>query len=70
MLHGRVDGQQLSVIGAVFLLSWAKFPGEEGERLPGAVNPSLLGCQVTSPGLDSWRYVGGSNNEITIDAIR
>jgi hypothetical protein len=30
MLHGRVDGQQLSVVGAVFLLSWVHFPGEEG----------------------------------------
>jgi hypothetical protein len=30
MLHGLVDGQQLSVVGAVFLLSSAKFPGEEG----------------------------------------
>jgi hypothetical protein len=30
MLHGLVDGQQLPVVGAVFLLSWAEFPGEEG----------------------------------------
>jgi hypothetical protein len=30
MLHGLVDGQQLCIVGAVFLLSWAEFPGEEG----------------------------------------
>jgi hypothetical protein len=30
MFHGLVDGQQLSVVGAVLLLSWAQFFRDEG----------------------------------------
>jgi hypothetical protein len=41
MFHSLANGQQLSVICAVFLLSWAKFPGEEGEGLPGVVDTLL-----------------------------
>jgi hypothetical protein len=41
MLHGLVDCQKLSVIRAVFLLSRAEFPGEEGEGLPGVVDTLL-----------------------------
>jgi hypothetical protein len=32
--HGLIDGQQLPVIGAVFLLRRAELPGEESEGLP------------------------------------
>jgi hypothetical protein len=31
MLHGLVDSQQLSIVGALFLLGWVQLPGEEGE---------------------------------------
>jgi hypothetical protein len=41
MFHGLADGQQLPVVCAVLLLSWAEFPGEEGEELLSIVHPLL-----------------------------
>jgi len=35
--HGLVDGQELPVVGAIFLLRRAELPGKEGEGLPGAL---------------------------------
>jgi hypothetical protein len=40
MLYGLADGQQLPVVGAVFLLGWVQLPGE-GEGLPGVVDTLL-----------------------------
>lgn len=39
--HGLVDRQELSVVGAIFLLRRAELPGKEGEGLPSALR-SLL----------------------------
>jgi hypothetical protein len=41
MLHGFVDGQQLTVVGAVLLLRRVEFLLKEGEGLPGVLEPSL-----------------------------
>jgi hypothetical protein len=39
--HGLVDCKELHVLGVVFLLLWAEFPGKEDEGLPDALH-SLL----------------------------
>jgi len=39
--HGLVDRQELPVVGAIFLLRQAEFPGKESEGLPRALR-SLL----------------------------
>jgi hypothetical protein len=53
MLHGLVDGQQLSVVGAVFLMGWIQLPGEEGEGLPGVVDTLL---QNSGGVRDEWEW--------------
>jgi hypothetical protein len=40
--HGLVDRQELTVVGAEFLLHWTEFSGKESEGLPDALH-SLLG---------------------------
>ena len=39
--HSLIDRQGLPVVGAIFLLRRAEFPGKEGEALPRALR-SLL----------------------------
>jgi hypothetical protein len=41
MFHGLVDSQQFSIVGTVFLLCRVELLGEQGEGLPGIVNPLL-----------------------------
>jgi hypothetical protein len=41
MLYGLVDGQQLAVVSAVFLLGRVEFLGEEEEGLPGVLDALL-----------------------------
>jgi hypothetical protein len=41
VLHGFVDGQQLAVVRAVFLLGRVEFLGEECGGLPGVPDPLL-----------------------------
>jgi hypothetical protein len=41
VFNGLVHGQQLSIVGAVFLLGWVEFLGVEGKGLQG-VNDTLL----------------------------
>jgi hypothetical protein len=41
VLHGLVDGQHLSIVGAVFLLGRVQFLGEEGEGVSGDLDTFL-----------------------------
>jgi hypothetical protein len=41
MLHGLIDGEQLSIVGALFLLGRVELLGEECEGLPGVVDNLL-----------------------------
>jgi hypothetical protein len=41
MLHGLVDSQQLSIVGAVYLLGSDELLGKECERLPGDADTLL-----------------------------
>jgi len=39
--HRLVNRQEVPVVGTVFLLCRAQFPGEEGEGLPDVLHPLL-----------------------------
>jgi hypothetical protein len=52
MFHGLINSQQFAIVGAVFLLFWSEFFGEEGKGLPSSVDTLLeYGTQSRSGGV-------------------